>query len=337
MPRQHSSISTIIPCYKSEAWLADCLDSISRQSLPPCRVCCVFDGRDHAAESIASDHPVVTDIICREAKSGGAAIPRNQGWQLLQGSADYFHFLDCDDVLHQDYYRTTCDFLDSHSQYSAVWTSHASFLHLGPTPTWDTRQDVQCDPQYTEWTLRDHSPLISPSFMLVRGSALDLLRHPNPPWLGNPADPSNGPQELMEDTEFFFRLLLKHCRVAHISFQGGYYRITPGSVSDNAYKTHSLAFNAFAMSLRPLVANKTYSSVDRKTIHRLAAAAARMRSRACPSLVEALCLLASDLPHQKGIANKFHSALAMAIMLAGLDRKRKSFHFGSPRQSTTLP
>ncbi len=89
MPRQQSSISTIILCHKSEAWLADCLDSISRQSLPPCRVCCDFDGRDHAAESIASAHPVVSEMVCRESKSGGPAMPQNQGWQLLQSSADY--------------------------------------------------------------------------------------------------------------------------------------------------------------------------------------------------------------------------------------------------------
>ena len=89
-------ISVIIPAYNAEATIADCLESVVRQTVRPFEVVLVDDGStDHTRREAAKFEAKLTLRIVSQSNSGlGKA--RNAGMAAATGDA--YAFLDADDM-----------------------------------------------------------------------------------------------------------------------------------------------------------------------------------------------------------------------------------------------
>ncbi|MBQ7548152.1 MAG: glycosyltransferase [Clostridia bacterium] len=92
-------LSFIIPVYKVENYLRECVDSVLAQSVDDCEIILVDDGSPDGCPAIcdeyASAHPDRVIVIHKE--NGGLAQARNYG--LAKARGDYIFFVDSDDYL----------------------------------------------------------------------------------------------------------------------------------------------------------------------------------------------------------------------------------------------
>lgn len=95
-------LSYIVPVYKVEKYLEECIESILSQTMDDYEIILVDDGSPDACpeicDSYAEKHPEKIRVIHK--KNGGLASARNAGFKVAKG--DYIFFLDSDDYLAED-------------------------------------------------------------------------------------------------------------------------------------------------------------------------------------------------------------------------------------------
>lgn len=92
-------ISVIIPCYNVEAFIAECIDSVLRQTYEDTEVLCIDNNSSDRTWEILSSYAEKYPQkirIARETKQGAPAA-RNLGISLSAG--EWLQFLDADDIL----------------------------------------------------------------------------------------------------------------------------------------------------------------------------------------------------------------------------------------------
>lgn len=98
-PAPERSVGVIVPCYRHGIFLAECIDSIRAQTLPPARVIVVDDGSDDP-ETIEALGELERDpelTVLRQAENRGPSAARNRALAELETS--YVLPLDADDQL----------------------------------------------------------------------------------------------------------------------------------------------------------------------------------------------------------------------------------------------
>ncbi|GEA61999.1 glycosyltransferase family 2 protein [Vibrio comitans] len=107
--------SVVIPCYNSEEYISECLDSIIySESEHSVEIIVVDDGSIDSTSEIVSDY--MTKIECGNAISyyykdnGGLSSARNFGIEKAVG--EFIIFLDSDDVLHVDFFGVISKYRD---------------------------------------------------------------------------------------------------------------------------------------------------------------------------------------------------------------------------------
>jgi glycosyltransferase involved in cell wall biosynthesis len=97
MPILNPRISLIIPCYNYAHYLAECLDSVLRQTYPLHEIIVVSDKSPDTEEmkKVLANYPTVK-LIEREV-NGGLGATRNTG--IKEATGDYIMCLDSDDKL----------------------------------------------------------------------------------------------------------------------------------------------------------------------------------------------------------------------------------------------
>lgn len=102
-------LSYIVPVYKVEKYLAECVDSILSQTMDDYEVILVDDGSPDACpaicDSYAEKYPEKIRVVHKE--NGGLASARNAGLRVAKG--DYIFFLDSDDYLAEDRVSEICE------------------------------------------------------------------------------------------------------------------------------------------------------------------------------------------------------------------------------------
>lgn len=97
-------ISIIVPCYNTENYIEQCLDSLIHQSYKNLEIILVNDGSTDDTD--AKIQPYLSDdrirYIIQENK--GLSGARNTGLDIMKG--EYVCFVDSDDFLHKDYVKT---------------------------------------------------------------------------------------------------------------------------------------------------------------------------------------------------------------------------------------
>lgn len=89
----NDSISVIIPVYNGERYLAEAIESVLKQTLPPAEVIVVDDGSTDYSAAIAQSFATVRYLHQPNAGSNAA---RNRG--ILHSTGNFLAFLDADDL-----------------------------------------------------------------------------------------------------------------------------------------------------------------------------------------------------------------------------------------------
>ena len=98
-------LSIVIPCYKTEAYLPRCLDSLLAQTLDGIELVCVNDGSPDATPELLrtyeARHPDVVRVVDKE--NGGLWNARWSGTDVARG--EYVAYVDSDDYVAPDFAR----------------------------------------------------------------------------------------------------------------------------------------------------------------------------------------------------------------------------------------
>ena len=95
------AVSVIIPIYKVEEYIEDCLVSVLKQTLKNIEIICVDDGTpDHSMEIVQSYADKDERIVVLHKENGGLSSARNAGIKIAKG--EYVYFLDSDDYLREN-------------------------------------------------------------------------------------------------------------------------------------------------------------------------------------------------------------------------------------------
>lgn len=104
-------LSVIVPVYNVEQYLPKCLDSILGQEYAPMEVLLVDDGSKDSSGRICDQYAQRDDRIrVIHKENGGLSSARNAG--LDQARGEYLSFVDSDDFLEPDAYRTMIDLME---------------------------------------------------------------------------------------------------------------------------------------------------------------------------------------------------------------------------------
>ncbi len=91
-------VSVIIPCYNSEKWVAEAVESCLNQTHHPIEIIVLDDGSTDGSLEIL--HSFGSKIRLETGPNRGANVARNRGLELAHG--EYIQFLDADDYLLPD-------------------------------------------------------------------------------------------------------------------------------------------------------------------------------------------------------------------------------------------
>lgn len=117
-------VSLIIPTYNAENFIAECLESIFKQTYKNIEVIVVDDGsKDKTAEIIKEYRDRIHYFY--QNSSGGPASPRNVG--IAHSHGEYLCFFDSDDLMAPDYIMRQVDFLQRHADVGMVFCDYRNF------------------------------------------------------------------------------------------------------------------------------------------------------------------------------------------------------------------
>ena len=119
--------SVIVPMYNSKKYIAECLESIIRQSEKDYEIIVVDDGSTDDSYQIASDYREKFDnIVLLHKPNGGVASARNYG--IREATGQYIVFLDSDDVMVESGLRTASTLLKKKQELDmAICTTYVEF------------------------------------------------------------------------------------------------------------------------------------------------------------------------------------------------------------------
>lgn len=101
----HPQLSVIIPVYKVEKYLRQCLDSVVNQTFRDLEIIIIDDGSPDDCGTICDEYAQKDNrIIVIHKENGGLSAARNDGIERAQG--EWLAFVDSDDWCDADYYET---------------------------------------------------------------------------------------------------------------------------------------------------------------------------------------------------------------------------------------
>jgi len=102
-------ISIIIPIYKAEKYLTDCLDSLINQSLNDIQIICINDESPDNSLNILKEYAKKDKrIIIKNIKHVSISETRNEGLKYVEG--EYIGFVDDDDFIDLNQYEKMYEF-----------------------------------------------------------------------------------------------------------------------------------------------------------------------------------------------------------------------------------
>ncbi len=100
------TISVIVPVYKVEPWLRDCIDSILNQTFQDFELILIDDGSPDHCGLICDEYADREErVVVIHQKNAGVAAARNAGldWVFANSDSQWVTFVDSDDVILPDY------------------------------------------------------------------------------------------------------------------------------------------------------------------------------------------------------------------------------------------
>ena len=95
-------ISIIVPIYNSEKYLAECIESITKQTYKNIELILINDGSADNSQEICEEYAKKDNrIIVINQSNSGVSASRNKGIEMAKG--DYILFIDSDDIIDKRY------------------------------------------------------------------------------------------------------------------------------------------------------------------------------------------------------------------------------------------
>lgn len=106
-------LTVLVPAHNEGEQIADTIQSLLSQTLPPDRIVVLADNCSDDTVAIASRFPVVVHETVDNAYRKSGAL--NQGWSLFCSDADYIFTMDADTVLAPDFFELSVKLMDENS------------------------------------------------------------------------------------------------------------------------------------------------------------------------------------------------------------------------------
>lgn len=144
-------LSVIIPVYKVEDYLRECLDSCLTQNIDDCEFICVNDGSPDSCPDILNEYAHKDSRIkVINKENGGLSSARNAGINAASGK--WVMFLDSDDKLHQGSLEKLLNVIESEPDCEMVAFNTDTFpVDIKERP-WLLKTLKFPDKKYTEFT-----------------------------------------------------------------------------------------------------------------------------------------------------------------------------------------
>lgn len=117
-----SEISIIIPCYKAEKTLAKCVNSITSQTFRDIEIIlindCSPDSTGELCDSLSKEDNRIK--VIHMPKNSGLSASRNAGLDIAQ--SPWIAFVDSDDWIEPETYKTALEYAKNHSAAHVVWS-----------------------------------------------------------------------------------------------------------------------------------------------------------------------------------------------------------------------
>ena len=226
-------VSILIPCYNSEQWLAETIESALAQTWTNKEIIVVNDGSTDNSLAVAkSFESSIVKVISQENR--GASAARNVALKEAQG--DFIQYLDADDLLASEKIELQLQFLDPNSNVVASGEWARFYRH--PQEALFIPQLLWQDMSAIDW--------------LICAWSNHLMMHPGawlvPRKISDKAGLWNEDLSLNDDGEYFARVILssegvKFCQSAKTYYRSGLSTSLSKKNSKKALKSYFLALS----------------------------------------------------------------------------------------------
>lgn len=223
--KRNNSIDVIIPIYKVEDYLRQCVDSVLNQTYQAINIILVDDGSPDKCPEICDEYALMYDNIrVLHKENGGLSDARNQGMRL--GSSDLIMFLDSDDWLEEKAIEEMVQYIEMNNA-DIVCTESILEYDNGVSRRNKSNFSVLNSEQATKSVLNRRIN-VSAWGKLYRRSLFEGIEYPK--------------HCLHEDIPVIFPLLMKANKIVVMDEPLHHYRQQYGSISRNSFKpqNHSL-------------------------------------------------------------------------------------------------
>lgn len=117
-------VTVLIPLYNGEKYLAQCLNSVLRQTYTDYECLIIDDGSSDDSLALARSFTDPRFRVVANGRNLGGGATRNRGFDLARG--EYVAFFDCDDVCVPDRLEKQVAFMDAHSEVGVC----GGFVHV---------------------------------------------------------------------------------------------------------------------------------------------------------------------------------------------------------------
>lgn len=236
-------VSILIPCYNSEAFVAETLECCLKQTYENIEVILVDDGSKDKSYEVAKQYESEQIKVYQQPNSG-ACVARNLAFE--KSSGDYIMYLDADDLICNNYVEALVGGLEEKNMNAIAtgqWDrfrkdlSEATFPHLNAYKNFDNGFELLL-------TLWQECEMLACTSYLVPRHLIEQVGGWNESVLKN------------QDGEFFARVLINAGEIVHVPEAKFYYRtgdyLTVSKASSEkkvasmldtfvSYKKHALA------------------------------------------------------------------------------------------------
>lgn len=223
-------ISVIVPIYKAEKYLSECIESIQRQTYKNLEIILVDDESPDSCGIICdnyADHD--KRIVVLHKQNGGVAAARNSGIEIAKG--EYIGFVDADDSIAEDMYEILLNELVKENADIAICKETTDKKELVSGGSDIKKRYILSPAQAIRIMLRGKPYNVSVWNRLYKRKIMDEARFPD----GRSAEDMNGS----------YRFFSKARKVVFIPSNKYYYRQVDGSYCHTSFgKQHLDALKA---------------------------------------------------------------------------------------------
>ena len=253
-------VSIIVPIYKVEKYLDECVQSIIKQSYRNLEIILVDDGSPDNCPSMCDEYAEQDSrIVVVHKENGGLSSARNAGIDIARG--EYLLFVDSDDYISPIMVETLLDAITETNAKIAVSriSEDAEKLCLDC----GQKTEVLRPDQVMKYILTEQVITTSASGKLYRKELFEGIRYPN--------------GKIYEDLGTTYKLIDRCEKVAFMDSSFYYYRSNPESITQASFSTKQLDYYDIADELREYISSAYPVFIDLVDNHRVRISISFMR------------------------------------------------------------